>query len=105
MSTLTTRLAATTMSGTGAGDGGKTGWALAPVQSIESDYGGVPERFAGNIAGADHLFGEGEANRLSAEVLQVVVTAHGMMGFPMRPFDDMVLLRDPGEGDGGKTMW
>lgn len=83
------------MSGTGAGDGGKTGWSFAPIKSIESYHGGVPEYFAG----------EGGANKFSVVVLQLVMNVHGMMGFPMRLFDDMVLLRDPGEGDGGKTSW
>lgn len=87
------------------GDGGKTDWSFAPIKSIESYYGGVPECFAGNIADADHLFGEGGANKFSGVVLQLVMNGHGMMGFPMRLFDDMVLLRDPGEGDGGKTGW
>jgi hypothetical protein len=95
-----------TMSGNGAGDGGKTGWSVAPVKSIESyHYGGVPECFAGNTADADHLFGDVGANKFAGVVLHLLMHVHGMMGFPMRLLDDMVLLRDPGEGDGGKTTW
>ena len=99
--------ASETMSGNGAGDGGKTGWSVAPtIKPIESHYGGVvPECFAATIADADRLFGEGGATKVAGVVLQLVMNVHGMVGFPMRLLDGMVVLRDPGEGDGGKNTW
>lgn len=75
---------------------------LYQQKTIDSYYGGVPQYFGG-IADADQC-GEGGANKFSAVVLQLE-NVHGMMGSPMRQFDDMVLLRDPGEGDNGVSRW
>lgn len=75
---------------------------IGQQKSIDSYYGGVPQR-DGGFADTDRC-GEGGANKFSAVVLQLE-KVHGMMGSPMRMFDDMVLLRDPGEGDSGSSRW
>jgi hypothetical protein len=89
-----------TCEGIMSGDGCLSKCFYGQQKSIDSYYGGVPKGFGGT-ADAD---GEGGANKFSAVVLQLE-NVHGMMGSPMRMFDDMVLLRDPGEGDSGGSRW
>lgn len=81
------------------GDGCPSTCCYGQKKLFDSYYGGVPQ----GMADADPC-GEGGANKFSAGVLQLQ-NVHGMMGSPMRLFDDMVLLRDPGEGDGGVSRW
>jgi len=84
------------------GDGCPSQCFYGQQKLIDGYYGGVPKGF-GAMADADPC-GEGGANKFSAVVLQLE-NVHGMMGSPMRLFDDMVLLRDPGEGDSGGSQW